>query len=95
MALVLFIGALAIGKLFCSFICPVGSITECVTSCEKEKAVGINGSEALKYLPAIFVVILIGIGTALSSKYEFTTLEKRWGKFEQLEKVSRYEQTGL
>lgn len=28
MALVLFIGVLAIGKLFCSFICPVGSITE-------------------------------------------------------------------
>ena len=28
MALALFIGALAIGKLFCSFLCPLGSLTE-------------------------------------------------------------------
>ena len=28
MALALFVGALAIGKLFCSFICPVGFLTE-------------------------------------------------------------------
>jgi len=69
--------------------------TECITSCKTEKAVGINGSLALKYLPAILVVILIGCGFVLSSKYEFTTLEKRWGKFEQLEKVSQYDQTGL
>lgn len=69
--------------------------TECITSCKKEKAVGINGSLALKYLPAILVVILIGCGFVLSSKYEFTTLEKRWGEFEQLEKVSQYGQTGL
>jgi len=69
--------------------------TECITSCKKEKAVGINGSLTLKYLPAILVIILIGCGFILSSKYEFTTLEKRWGKFEQLENVSQYGQTGL
>ena len=69
--------------------------TECITSCNKEKAVGINGSVTLKYLPVILVSLLIVVGFVLSSNYEFTTFEKRWGKFEQLENVSQYKQVGL
>jgi polyferredoxin len=69
--------------------------TECITSCKKEQAVGINGRLNLKYLPLILVVILIGLGLSLSGKYEFTTLEQRWGTFDQIEQVSEHQQTGL
>ncbi|OQX95621.1 hypothetical protein B6I21_04490 [candidate division KSB1 bacterium 4572_119] len=69
--------------------------TECITSCKEEKAVGINGSLKLKYLPMILVVILIGLGLSLSAKYEFSTLEQRWGKFDQIEQISVYKQAGI
>ena len=69
--------------------------TECITACNKEQAVGINGSNKLKYLPPILLITLISMGFMLSSHYEFTTLEKRWGKFEQLESPAVYRQPGI
>lgn len=69
--------------------------TECIAACKEEKAVGINGSFKLRFLPHILVVALISMGFILSSNYEFTTLEKRWGKFEQLETPAIYQQTDL
>lgn len=69
--------------------------TECIAACKEEKAVGINGSFKLRFLPHILVVALISVGFILSSNYEFTTLEKRWGEFEQLQSPAIYQQTGL
>jgi len=69
--------------------------TECVTACNVEKAVGVNKSYKLRFLPPILVVALISFGFILSSNYEFTTLEKRWGKFEQIEKPGVYKQAGV
>lgn len=69
--------------------------TECISACREEKAIDVNGSPQLKYLPALVVLALISLGFALSSKYEFSTLEKRWGKFENLEHAAIYHQTGL
>jgi len=69
--------------------------TECITACDKEKSVGVNRSYKLRFLPHILVVALITMGFVLSANYEFTTLEKRWGKFEQLESPGIYTQAGV
>ncbi|MDW7679495.1 MAG: 4Fe-4S binding protein [bacterium] len=69
--------------------------TECISSCSEEKAVSINGSMKLKYLPAILLVALISLGFLLADRYEFSTLEKRWGKFEQMSSPAVYEHTNL
>lgn len=69
--------------------------TECITACHEERAVGINGSNKLKFLPPILLIALVSMGFILSSNYEFTTLEKRWGKFEQVDSLAVYTQSGV
>lgn len=69
--------------------------TECVTACHEEKAVAVNRSYMLRFLPPILVVALISMGFVLSANYEFTTLEERWGKFDQLESPGIYKQSDV
>ena len=68
---------------------------ECITACKKEKAVGINGSFNLRFLPPILVIALISMGFILSANFEFKTLEQRWGKFDRLETPAIYQQSGI
>ena len=63
MALVLFVGALAIGKLFCGYICPVGSITEWIGKIGKKFKLQFRlpkfldlGLRSIKYIFLYFVV---------------------------------------
>jgi len=69
--------------------------TECITACKEEKSVGINNSFKLRFLPPILVIALVATGFILSSNFEFTTLEKRWGKFDQLETPAVYKQSAI
>ncbi len=69
--------------------------TECITACKNEQAVGVNGSFKLRFLPPVLVIALISMGFILSSNFEFTTLEERWGKFNQLESPAIYKQSGI
>ncbi|OQX84566.1 hypothetical protein B6D60_09055 [candidate division KSB1 bacterium 4484_87] len=69
--------------------------TDCVHSCDVDKAVKVNHSDKLVWLPAIMVVALMALGFILSSHYEFRTLEKRWGGFEQMENLQVFHQSGL
>jgi uncharacterized protein YceH (UPF0502 family) len=49
----------------------------------------------LKFLAPIATVVLIILSLAASANFELTTISERWGKFDQIEDVAMYEQTGL
>ena len=68
---------------------------ECYYACKDEQAIGINKSRKLAWLPPAIVVILPLLGFLLSTQYEFRTLEKRWGNFDQVEQIAKYHQSGI
>ncbi|NOZ60497.1 MAG: 4Fe-4S binding protein [Calditrichaeota bacterium] len=69
--------------------------TDCVYSCDVDKAIKVNHSDKLVWLPAIMVVALMALGFILSNHYEFRTLQKRWGGFENMENLQVFHQSGL
>jgi ferredoxin len=69
--------------------------TECLHACPVPDTIQINHSSKLALLPPITVIVLVLAGFFGASQFEFKTLEERWGKFTELEKVEVYKQTGI
>lgn len=69
--------------------------SDCVYACEEEDVIGINRSRKLLWLPPVMVVVLPLLGFLLSTQYEFATLERRWGGYEQKAGLAQYKQAGI
>ncbi len=69
--------------------------SECVYACKKTKSIAINRSRRLLWLPPALVILLPLLGFMLSTRYEFPTLQKRWGGFEEIENIRTYRQSGI
>jgi len=69
--------------------------TECLHACPVQDTIQINHSRKLTFLPPVIVLVLLAAGFFAASQFEFKTLEERWGKFAELEKVEVYKQSGI
>lgn len=69
--------------------------TECVYACPEKDTITVNKSSKLTLLPPIMVIVLLIAGFIGASQFEFKTLEERWGKFEEIENIQVYEQSGI
>lgn len=69
--------------------------TDCVYACPHKNTLSVGGKKDLKFLAPIATVVLIILSLAASANFELTTISERWGKFDQIEDVAMYEQTGL
>lgn len=68
---------------------------ECITSCPKDGAIGINGSQKFTWLPALITVILVMVGLIVGSKMEIPTVDKNWGNDIQNERAETFEMKGI
>jgi len=68
---------------------------ECITSCPKDGAIGINGSSKFTWLPALITVILVMVGLILGSKMEIPTVDKSWGDEGQIARAETFEMKGI
>ncbi len=69
--------------------------TECITSCPKDGAIGINGSTKFNWLPALITILLVMIGLILGSKMVIPTVDKNWGDELQKNRSATFEMKGL
>ena len=69
--------------------------SECLHSCSKENAITINQSAKLTWAPLILAVILPLTGYLASLKWEFKTIEKRWGNYGKSDHIHSYQQSGI
>ena len=64
---------------------------ECIGSC-KQNSLHISRTPALRWVPALLVVVLLFLALWLGTKWELPTIDERWGdsaKWEQLESFER------
>ncbi len=69
--------------------------SECAYACKTTKSIAINRSRKLLWLPPAVVIILPLLGFILSTGYEFATLERRWGDFDEIENIAAYRQDNI
>jgi len=69
--------------------------TDCVYACSVKNTLSVGNKKEMKYLAPIATVILILLSLGAASKFELTTISERWGKFDKIQNVAVYEQTGL
>jgi polyferredoxin len=67
---------------------------DCIHVCPEKGALTIN-RKGIKWLPAIVVAILIGIGFIAGKTFEIPTINEYWGEKDQKEKMSEYTRSGL
>ncbi len=68
---------------------------ECITSCPKEGAIGINGKNKFTWLPALITIALVMIGLILGSKMEIPTVNTNWGNDAENARSATFEMRGL
>ncbi len=69
--------------------------SECLHACNAARAITLNRTPGLAWLPPLLVIVLVSLGLLAASHFEFKTLSLRWGKFEQLTPAATYQQAGL
>lgn len=68
---------------------------DCISSCSKEKSLGIFGKHKLKWLPIVLLVALISLGFYLANTWEIPTISETWGTKEQMAQTKVFSQSGL
>ena len=63
---------------------------DCVKSCNTDNSIGLINSNGT-WLPPIVLVVLFVLGLIFAKTFCFTTLSERWGNFDELESVGKYE----
>lgn len=69
--------------------------SECVSSCPKEGAIGINGSNKFTWIPAAITIALVMLGLVLGSKLEIPTVDLNWGNDAQNQRAGIVEMKGI
>lgn len=67
---------------------------ECMGACHKG-ALQINRKASFRWLPAVLVVVLFGVGICLGQYWELPTIDERWGEPAKLEKLKSFEREGM
>ncbi len=67
---------------------------DCVKSCKTEDSIHLY-KKHLTWLPPVAIIMLIIGAMLLSKTYEFKTLSERWGNFNEVESLAKFEMTGL
>lgn len=68
---------------------------DCVYSCPHKNTLTVSNKKGFKYLSPIAVVVFILLSLGAAANFEFTTISERWGKFDKIENVAVYEQSGI
>jgi len=63
---------------------------DCVKSCKTDNSIGLIKSNGT-WLPPVVLVVLFVLGLIFAKTFSFTTLSERWGNFDELETVGKYE----
>ena len=67
---------------------------DCVKSCKTDNSIGLIKSKGT-WLPPVVLVVLFVLGLIFAKNISFTTLSERWGNFDELETVGKYEMTDV
>ena len=68
---------------------------ECISSCPKNGAIGLNGSNRFTWLPALITIIIVMTGLIVGAKMEIPTVDKNWGNDIQNSRSATFEMKGL
>lgn len=67
---------------------------DCISAC-KEDALAINKKKSLRWLPFVAVIVLFVLGLTLGNKWELPTIDEKWGEYEKVENMQKFEMDGL
>lgn len=69
--------------------------SECITVCPEKDTIQINRRKGLKWMPAIAIVVLFGLGLILQSFWEVPTINETWGQPAENAQLTTYSREGL
>ena len=67
---------------------------DCIASCHQD-ALRVNGKSALRWVPALLVVVLFFLSIWASSHWELPTIEERWGDVSKHTNLVMFEKEGM
>jgi 4Fe-4S binding domain len=96
MGAMLLAGAFLISKLFCGYICPVGTTSEWLGKLGDRLKITLQiNRKNSRWLPAVALTGLIVCGLICGSFFELPTIDVKWGTNEEILKAAVFSKEGL